>query len=292
MTGSNADDDPGGAAAILRSGPHRLQSEPAPWTPVSAATRGRGHQWEGRVHLSIGRAIYVGPVWDTSRHAHHALQLCVALNGDFRLWADDDRRSRTSTGVLVASNFMHQLDGGGSDLLLLYMEPETLVARRAKLTGVTELSREHVETLRRLAGRATADEFDERAALSLHEDAFSAVGVPIDSGEPLDPRVARAIGELSRLESLTISPADLAARVALSYSRFRHLFLEQVGMSCRRYILWLRLYRALEATSRGSSLTTAAHEIGFADAAHLSRTFRRMLGISPSLLVGSLSART
>ena len=36
---------------------------------------------------------------------------------------------------------------------------------------------------------------------------------------------------------------------------------------------------------RGVSVTEAAHSAGFSDAAHMTRTFRRMLGTSPSELV-------
>jgi AraC-like DNA-binding protein len=36
---------------------------------------------------------------------------------------------------------------------------------------------------------------------------------------------------------------------------------------------------------RERSIVTAAHEADFADAAHLTRTFRQMLGIAPSLLM-------
>lgn len=35
---------------------------------------------------------------------------------------------------------------------------------------------------------------------------------------------------------------------------------------------------------RGAGLTEAAHRAGFADSAHLSRTFRAMFGVAPSLL--------
>ena len=38
---------------------------------------------------------------------------------------------------------------------------------------------------------------------------------------------------------------------------------------------------------RGASLTEAAHLAGFADSAHLSRTFRAMFGVAPSLLFKS-----
>jgi len=41
---------------------------------------------------------------------------------------------------------------------------------------------------------------------------------------------------------------------------------------------------AIEATIGGDNLTMAAHEAGFADSAHLSRTFRRMFGRAPALL--------
>jgi AraC-like DNA-binding protein len=41
---------------------------------------------------------------------------------------------------------------------------------------------------------------------------------------------------------------------------------------------------ALTQIVRGVSLTTAAHEAGFADSAHLSRTFKHMFGLTPSEL--------
>ena len=46
----------------------------------------------------------------------------------------------------------------------------------------------------------------------------------------------------------------------------------------RPYILWLRLQRAACDLTEGASVTSAAHHAGFSDGAHLTRTFRRMLG--------------
>ena len=42
--------------------------------------------------------------------------------------------------------------------------------------------------------------------------------------------------------------------------------------------------KAVEAIAAGVSLTEAAHEAGFADSAHFSRTFRRMFGVAAAAL--------
>jgi AraC-like DNA-binding protein len=74
---------------------------------------------------------------------------------------------------------------------------------------------------------------------------------------------------------------ELAEVANLSPGRFRHLFVDETGMTVRLYILWLRFERAWELIGDGSSLSSAAHGAGFSDAAHLSRTSRRMFGAPP-----------
>jgi AraC-like DNA-binding protein len=77
----------------------------------------------------------------------------------------------------------------------------------------------------------------------------------------------------------------LAKRVALSESHLAHLFRAQVGIPLRPYVLWLRLRKAATEIKRGQSLTVAAQAAGFADSSHLSNTFRRTFGLTPSELV-------
>jgi AraC-like DNA-binding protein len=64
----------------------------------------------------------------------------------------------------------------------------------------------------------------------------------------------------------------------------RHLFVEQTGLPFRTYLLWLRLTKAVAVFAGGGSLTEAAHEAGFSDSAHFSRTFRRMFGLPAAAL--------
>ena len=71
----------------------------------------------------------------------------------------------------------------------------------------------------------------------------------------------------------------------LSPSRFAHLFVEHVGLPYRRYQLWRKLSRALVAIGEGKTLSAAAQQGGFADSAHLTRTFYQMFGMPPSMMM-------
>ena len=80
------------------------------------------------------------------------------------------------------------------------------------------------------------------------------------------------------------------ARIAgLSDGRLVHAFRDSVGIPLRPYLLWRKLQRAVIAMARGEPLTRAAQSGGFADAAHMSRTFRRMFGMTASELQRSMA---
>jgi AraC-like DNA-binding protein len=99
---------------------------------------------------------------------------------------------------------------------------------------------------------------------------------------PIDPRISQTLAEIEAAEDLNIRLGQVTKSTGLSASRFRHLFSAQVGMSLKSYLLWSKLQRAIQSLATNSSLTSAAHAAGFADSAHLSRTFRRTFGLSPA----------
>lgn len=100
----------------------------------------------------------------------------------------------------------------------------------------------------------------------------------------LEAREARVGGAAPARLDTPVSLADAAARVGLSSGRARHLFAEETGLPFRTYLLWRRLMRTVELFSAGASLTDAALGAGFSDSSHLSRTFRRMFGITADSL--------
>ncbi len=80
-----------------------------------------------------------------------------------------------------------------------------------------------------------------------------------------------------------ISVDILAQMAGRSRFHFSRIFARSVGVSPYRYIVHLRLKRAMEhLRDREMSLAEIAACTGFADQSHLSRWVRRVYGVSPS----------
>ena len=77
---------------------------------------------------------------------------------------------------------------------------------------------------------------------------------------------------------------EMAGRVALSKGQFSRAFKQSLGSSPMAYVVSRRVERAkLMMTSSSGRLTDIALACGFADQSHLSRCFRRVVGMSPGL---------
>jgi AraC-like DNA-binding protein len=87
------------------------------------------------------------------------------------------------------------------------------------------------------------------------------------------------------LEQHGTSLARLAQVGDLSPSRLMHVFTQSLGIPLRPYILWRRVQHASTVLALGYTVTEAAYIAGFADAPHLTRTVRRLLGITPRQLM-------
>jgi AraC family transcriptional regulator len=86
---------------------------------------------------------------------------------------------------------------------------------------------------------------------------------------------------------LDVSLADIAGAAHLSSYHLTRVFKKAMGMSPHRYLVQVRVNSArslLTAGAGGRSLAEIAAAVGFADQSHLTRHFKRMLGITPKQL--------
>lgn len=98
----------------------------------------------------------------------------------------------------------------------------------------------------------------------------------------IDRRIAKAISLLEQNTPL-ITPLETVARhVLLSPSRFIHVFKQETAISYRRFQLWLRLLSSIDLLAQTYSITLVAHQSGFSDSAHYSRTFKECFGYTPN----------
>ena len=82
-----------------------------------------------------------------------------------------------------------------------------------------------------------------------------------------------------------IEVAVLAGLAGRSPFHFTRVFTQSVGVTPHRYVVHLRLQRAIELMRDGQSgLAEIAACTGFADQSHLSRWVRRVRGVSPTQL--------
>lgn len=213
-------------------------------------------------------------------HTHHAIQITFQLRGWFEIRAGE--RKLTGPVSAVGSDVSHSFRASGA-VAFLFIAPESSVgAALSKLLFVQS-------PVTNISGGPLA------AALDRLRDQFETGGSE-DEIRILGQRICNALlsAELPALpDKRVLAMIDFvranlenditltsAARcISLSSERARHLFVAQTGLPFKSYVLWLRIERAVALYAAGSSLTQAAHEAGFADSAHFSRTFRRTFGL-------------
>jgi AraC family transcriptional regulator len=258
----------------------------------------------GRIYFWQSGSLWIGKGQGRSDwHEHHAHQLALALDGEFRFRTDRSGSWTRFEAAIVPSHCAHEFEIDGATMAHLFVEPESTEGRvLSSRFGARAISALPQPAARRSAElllealRAHADAAAmravARAALVRLAGGTSETAIREATPREVDARVARALEYLRSRVRAPVSLADAAGVATLSPSRFRHLFVQETGTSFRAYLLWLRINVAIEAAMAGASWTAAAHEAGFAHSSHLTRTHRRMFGIEPTAIRHDRAALT
>ena len=129
----------------------------------------------------------------------------------------------------------------------------------------------HATTLRALGGvmQVMLD------LLAAHEESVS----PADEGWLVEGQ--RLLG--GRLAERTLTPQAVAREVGLSYESFRKKFVDRTGESPGHFQKRRRIEHACAAIYQGThSFKALADDLGFCDVFHFSKTFRQVVGETPS----------
>jgi len=99
--------------------------------------------------------------------------------------------------------------------------------------------------------------------------------------------VAEAVRYMQDNYSREVPLSDIAAAVHLSPFHLTRLFKQTLGVSPHQYLIQVRVNSARSLLTAGSgerSLAEVASAVGFADQSHLTRHFKRLLGVTPKQL--------
>jgi AraC-like DNA-binding protein len=242
----------------------------------------------GRILFWRGGSLWIGLAGEPAGlHAHHAVQIALPFPGGHVHFQNFSRNWTSYTAALVTADQPHAFAARAQLVAQIFVEPESHegqdLRRRYGNEGIVALPPAMLE--QQIEGLAIAygKRANDAALVALARAAVGTLSVSNpEPKKPPDARIACAVELIRERLGNKIPLSAMATAVHLSPDRFRHLFMREIGVGFRAYLLWQRLECSLAAYVAGETLTEAAHTGGFADSAHFSRTFRKMFGIAPA----------
>ena len=252
---------------------------------------------------------------DPEMHRHSAAHILISLKGPVRFQVDG--QEMTGFGAVIPSGLPHTVCGAPDEegkpfsmpsLLLFLFDETTFVAqciRESRL--ITEKQAQTVlqwyRDMREAADAAAAYPSFLRQVLkelglsdngqiagnpqgadgTLAADSLQAAG---------DERIRQAYVYIDEHIGSDMTVASIAGHFCMSESRFSHLFRKEAGMSVANYLVFRKLYFTYLGLMKGKNITTAALDAGFSDPSHFAATNKRMFGLSPTAVSGSMKIIT
>ena len=208
-------------------------------------------EWTGRLWLGHDYGLIHGVSGRTAPHSHYAHQIILTPERPATVLLEGEVVS--ASRLLIASNVRHAIVEAPDPLFTVYAEPLMFAA----------------DTL--------------RDALFNAELTLPALDLAIRQCPRRSlshPRIERALAAVDASLSDKVAARAVADTANLSLSQLQRLLVSQVGLPVRRLVLWRRLRRAMASILAGDPVTSAAHNAGFADSAHFSRSLKKLFGVT------------
>lgn len=232
---------------------------------------------QSKLYITKGLSFFIGTIVETSRHNHNALQITLSANSDFTVEFDDTIIQTKS--IIINSNCNHKLIGRNGKQILISIESESDYSK-AFQTVLEKESYKEISFDPKFLSKIEKEIEEEKNLSKTLEKIISHLDIQFNKELNIDDRVKKVLSFINTVEEKKITIKSLANHVSLSESRLQHLFKSQIGMSIKKFLQWKRLVDGIHIIANGKDFTYAAHEAGFSDSAHMSRTFKEMFGIN------------
>jgi len=231
------------------------------------------------LYIRTGYALYLGPLHDNREHRHHLVQVALGLYHDFTLTIEGSEHKACE--ALLRAGVMHRVGSPDAPVCMVLFDADSSFAASVEKSLAGEVFKVFSEPM--VSGKLRKV-FNSEKSLPSGEELDGLVanlfGTESLNEQKKNPAMEELLEHLKSSEGKRCSAAEGAARIGLSESRMLHRFTEYTGIPFRRYLLWLRLRDAIDCITGGMNFTDAAHEAGFSDSAHLSRTFVDTFGMT------------
>ena len=229
------------------------------------------------IDFDIKRGTYSFELDDlnTAYHSHPVIEVISTIDGTFDLTIKGQKMENLVFAI-INPNIEHKLSSKNCLAKMLMLESNNLKLEKFLEKSNINLSFDHL----------AKEEF------SLRENIFKAIKEFSQINclkKPEDKRVEQCISiiETKELEYSNLLE-NLTSEIFLSESRLSHLFKEHIGVSLKKYLVWHKLRNTIQFyLTQDNNLTESSLTNGFFDQAHLSNSFKKVLGVNPSKVYNS-----
>ena len=222
------------------------------------------------------------------RHTHKWVQLSYAIRGVIEV--------STATGRFVApphraiwipARVSHSVRSApDTEIRSLYIDPDAVAYHPAcRVLVVTPLMRELIRTFSELRVEYDEEGSEGRLVRVLLDQLAAAPEADLALPWPNDRRLRKLCEELQAKPDSRKSLSDYSQQMQLSERSLSRLFVQETGLSFRRWRQRSRLLSSLPLLERGDRVTDVALACGYESMSAFVAAFREQMGMTPGELV-------
>jgi AraC-like DNA-binding protein len=226
--------------------------------------------------LSFATSVFSVDVDGVAAHCNPVVCVISGIRGSVSVIGGGEQV--TGDIVLIRPGIEHKVECTGSGLNAMYLDG--LAWDGPAWPGGAALAQ-------RLSGGIGDLALD---AIFLNVEAQDELRRRLTVDAPPCPRsLATVIEDLASDPMSRMTQFELAGRLQMERTGALRLFKAVTGQTFRRFKQWSGLRHAARQIASGELVRTAAMDGGFADTAHLTRTFRLSFGLTPSEAIAGLA---